>query len=244
MENIKLIEFDHKKSLKMNEIKLERHRIQSNNNNHHSFSKLPPISKVNNNYFPDIRIQINNKSISCLREPIPSIEKSILSQRTPTAAAAAAAAPVQPSFTPVEKLNTNVYYWYFNESQITQPKSEIIHLPELQVFIGKQSRLDDDDCKSTTDSNRTTSFNCSQLSGRKVKVKKLISSTAEADDRKSHQSIDYYISKKRFLSSAKLRSISMSEKFIKEAKKMIFAPKTNCFYPITIANHLIKNKIC
>lgn len=230
MKKVDLIDIERKKTFN----ELDRRRILNNNR---IVPKLPPLNVTNTNYFPNSIAA--KKPIFSLNESKQTMEKSVLRRRTLT---------FNRNLTPVEKLNTNVYYWYFNETQ-PQPQPKV-NLPKLKINFGSRTRFTDDD-RSTLDTNRT-SLNSSQLSERKSLVKKQkngnkLSTDDEDfydDERKSQKSIDYFLSKKRFLSSAELRNISMSEKFIKEAKKMIYAPKTNCFYPKKIATYLIKNKIC
>ena len=166
--------------------------------------------------------------------------------------------------TTVFQLNTNPYFWYYIEKSKFQTFLNNSSPPllsykakeyfgeysassrfsrNLPLFAQFHSKEKFDDGEKHVNNNRKDSKN-SKKKGIGKSVKTIEKDEEEIKKPRKVKNIikDPLMNIKRDLTSAKLRDLSISEKFIKDAKSMVYAPNSNSLFPIKAYDYLIKSK--
>jgi hypothetical protein len=169
---------------------------------------------------------------------------------------------------PIFQLNSNAYFWYYREksklfSNENSPtllnyspihersrESQMIFLRNatsernLKEMKHRQNSYDQE--KILIEKKLKISLKDVKEKQKQLKDKNNNKKTEETDKKKSKKDKNKKLAKARVkrasLSSAQLRDLSVSEKFIKEAKSMVYVPHTNSLFPIKAYEYLAKAK--
>lgn len=160
------------------------------------------------------------------------------------------------------KTNTNVYLWYYKiklpeEHKNNKPKDEElpkIHQPEqYQIYneykVGYEHFADNDE-QSYFNIDDEGEDEMQQKKTKKKKKKKKLKSNSpapkfvynfgiedELEEPKEDIPVPVFVPKKGTLTVEELKTMSLSNKFMRDARKMIFIPETNSFEPKNVYNN-------